>query len=574
LQEHGKTSYIKGAAILTATSIFVKIIGAIYKIPLFQEGVLGKEGTGDFQITYSVYSLILTIATAGIPAALSRLVSTAKAKGDAALVKRYFKIAMPAFFLIGFTAMLAMFFFADGLASLMSNSKAATGIKVLAPAVLFACIMSVYRGWAQGFQDMVPTAMSQIVEVLSKAVFGLLVALWFVSLGYESHIVSAGAIVGVTIGLGLCIPLLSWRKQKLDKRLTPNIANQPDSPIVNDSSGLAAGSAGKGQILAQIMKVSIPITLTASFMSIMVVIDNAIVMSRLQGDAYLAETARSLGTADAVLIAEQTLSQARGWFGQYSRALTVYNLTPALLVPISVSIIPAIAAARAIAQSKEARAIMHSSLKLVNLIAMPAAAGLMVLAKPIMEALYNDSQPLSINLLFVLGPASFFVCMQYITTSILQANGHEKVALLTFPIGAAIKIALTWFLAGNPYFGILASPMATFACFMAISALNILFILSKVKDIREKLLRVFLGPALCACIMASVALVSDRLLSQIASGIFGGGRAEISLFLAFSVFIGIAVYTALIVITRTVTKDDMKLIPKGEKLAKYLRPAK
>ena len=138
--ESDKQNYLKGAAILAAASIFVKIIGAVYKIPIFN--VLDDEGTGSFQITYSVYTLVLTISTAGIPAALSRLVSSASARNETNLVKRYFSVSLPAFMLIGFVAMLVMFVFADTFAGLMNNSLAAPGIRVLAPAVFFVCI-----GW-------------------------------------------------------------------------------------------------------------------------------------------------------------------------------------------------------------------------------------------------------------------------------------------------------------------------------------------------------------------------------------------------------------------------------------------
>ncbi|MCL2628020.1 MAG: polysaccharide biosynthesis protein [Oscillospiraceae bacterium] len=545
MQEKEKPNYLKGAAILAAASIFVKIIGAIYKIPLFQDGVLGDEGTGDFTVTYSVYTLILTISTAGVPAALSRLVSAAKAKGDTNLVKRYFSVALPAFALIGLIAMLAMLFFADTFAGIMNNTKAAPGIRVLAPAVFFACIIAVYRGYAQGFQNMIPTSMSQIIEVLSKAIFGIAAALWLVSLGYDSPIVSAGAIIGVTIGLGLCIPMLFWQKRKLDRQFLSDAHKN-----VGDDVHIVP----KNQtVLAKVMKVSIPITLSASFMAVMVVIDNGIVLGRLQS---------SLGLLEA---------QARGLLGMYSRALAIYNLTPSLVVPVSISIIPAIAAALAKKNADEAKTIMQSSVKLVSLIAMPAAAGLMVLASPVLTALYNDQRELTSQIMVILAAASFFVCLQFVTTAILQANGYERVALYTFPVGAAVKITLSWFLAGHPSFGILASPIGTLVCFMVISTLNIIILKVKIKDNRPKLTKIFTGVIFCSAVMAGYAYAIYALLTRFLSDIFANARLEAIVFLSTAIITGIAVYGVLIIITRTVTKEDMKLLPKGEKLAKILR---
>jgi len=538
IHEQRKPSYLKGAAILAVTGVFVKIIGAIYKLPLFQDGVLGDEGTGDFNITYTVFTLILAISTAGIPPALSRLISAANVQGNTALKKRFFSVALFAFLLIGIASMLIMFFFADAFAGLMGNTMAAPGIRVLAPAAFFACLLAVYRGYTQGHEKMVPTAVSQIIEVISKTVFGIALALWLVYMGYELHIVSAGAIVGVTIGLGLCLPAMIWFKRKIDR------GSGDDS----DATELP----GRFAAFAKIMKVSIPITISASFMSFMVVIDNGIVVRRLQS------------------VLELTELEARVQYGIFSRALSIFNLPPSLVVPVSISIIPAIAAALAEKRENEAGIIMQSSLKLVNLLAMPAGAGLMVLAQPILIALYNDSRQLPANMLVILGAACLFVCLQFVTTAILQANGHERVALLTFPIGAALRIIISFILSGNPNFGVMALPISTLVCFAVITVLNILFMKARIKD-GPKFSVVFIKPLLCTAVMAAAAFFAYRLLFWIGSYAIGTGRWAVAAYLAAAVLVGVAVYGVLIIVTRTVTIDDMKLMPKGEKIANLLR---
>jgi stage V sporulation protein B len=558
IHDQRKPSYLKGAAILAAAWGFVRIIGALYKIPLFQDGVLGDEGTGDFHVTYSVYSLILTISTAGIPTALSRLVSSANAEGNEVLKKRLFSVAMHAFLLIGAAMMLVMFFFADTFASLMSNSMAALGIRVLSPAVFFVCIISVYRGYAQGHENMIPTAVSQIIEVTSKAAFGIAFALWLVSMGYQSHIISAGAIVGVTIGLGLCVPVLMWYKKRLDrnkgvKRESKTGDGSPSETLdgslhVFDSSGAMPSRIG---ILGKIMKVSIPITLSASFMAVIAVIVNSIVLRRLQ------------------LALELSEAEARGFLGVFTRALTIHNLPPSLFVPVSISIIPAIAAAIARKRNEEASIIMQSSVKLVNLLAMPASAGIMLLATPILIALYDDSRQLTSDILIILGAASLFVCLQFVTTAILQANGHERVALMTFPAGAVLRIILSYILAGNPQFGIMAMPIGTLVCFVVITVLNIIFIKIKIKD-GPKFSGVFIKPLMCTAVMAAVVFFLYRLLYWFGSGFIGTGRTAVTIYLCAAIIIGITVYGVLIIATRTVTMEDMKLVPRGEKLARIL----
>jgi stage V sporulation protein B len=152
----------------------VKVIGAIYKIPLYN--LLGDEGTTKFNLTYLLYVLLLTISTAGIPVALSRLISSAVATNRPRLVKRYFAVALPAFGLFGAACMAVMLLFPDKLAVLMGDPGISNNIRALAPAVFFACIVAVYRGYAQGFENMIPTALSQIIEVCCKMCFGLLIA--------------------------------------------------------------------------------------------------------------------------------------------------------------------------------------------------------------------------------------------------------------------------------------------------------------------------------------------------------------------------------------------------------------
>jgi len=552
LQESKKTNYLTGAAILAAASIFVKIIGAVYKIPIIN--ILGDEGTGYFQVTYNIYTLIITISTAGIPVALSRLVSSAAARGNTGLVKRYFSVALPAFIAIGVIAMLVMFFFADNFARLMNNSPAASGMRVLAPAVFFVCIISVYRGYAQGFEYMVPTAASQVVEVLCKAAFGVAAAMWLMSMKYDLSIVSAGAIMGVTIGLGVCIPVLVRYKRKIDRGL----ALPADRGLALSGDSDESKLPTRMRTFLRLMEVSIPITISASFMTIMTVVDTSIVLGRLQNTLMVAE------------------SDASALFGVYTKGLTIYNLPTALIVPVAVSIVPAIAAALAKERGNEAGVIMQSSVKLVNLLAMPAGAGIMVLAAPILKALYYDPRqtPETVALMttiqVILGAASFFVCLQQVTTAILQATGHERIALMTFPVGAALDLILCYILAGNPNFGIVASPIGTLACFIVIPVLNIAFIQVKVKE-KPKFGMVFIKPLLCTVIMAAVAYFSYGLASKLGTGMLGTGRLSAVVCLVIAIFLAVIVYLVLIIVTRTITQEDMKLVPKGEKVAKILR---
>jgi len=446
-----------------------------------------------------------------------------------------------------------MFFFANDIAEMIGSSLAATGIRVLAPAVFFVCIIAVYRGYAQGHEDMVPTAVSQIIEVISKAAIGIGIAFFLARLGYEAQYVSAGSITGVTIGLGLCIPVMFLFKRKIDRTQ----GTQGDgSPVLEDENTREPSPCVP--VFLRIMKVSIPITLSASLMSVMVLIDTRVVLGRLQSALML------------------TQSEAAEQYGIFTLGLTIYNLPPSLIVPVAISIIPAIAAAVARKNRNEASRITQSSVKLTNLFAMPACAGIVVLAGPILKALYYDPTrpPETVAtmtiILVILGVASYFVCFQHLTIAILQANGFERISLITFPIGAVIKIALSYILVANPIIGIIGSPIGTLACFSVITILNIVFIIVKVKE-RFDIINCIFKPLLCALVMAAFAFFIYEGLYILSSNIFGTGRLAVILYLGVAIFAGVIAYLALIVLTRTITKDDLLFVPKGEKLAKLLR---
>jgi len=377
-----------------------------------------------------------------------------------------------------------------------------------------------------------------------------------------------------------------WYKRKMDREIggtTPLvIAGSPrrtdwtrnpvnNAQVLGDCGSEAAMTDGetncnptattvpsRTQTFLRIMKVSIPISLSASFMSIMGVIDTSVVSDRLQNALMLTE------------------SEAMAQFGIFRKGLSIYNLPPSLVVPLAVSIIPAIAGAAAQNNKKESSSIVQSSAKLTNLFAMPACAGIMVLAGPILNALYYDPSQspeafaTMTTILVILGAASYFVCFQHLTIAILQANGYERVALLTFPVGAAVKIILSYFLVGNPNIGILGLPIGTLVCFLIIAILNIIFITVKVKE-RFKLISGFLKPLLCAVIMAGVSYLTYKGVQYIGTGFIGTGYTADVIYLAAAIIVGVIVYVALVILTRTITGDDLLQIPKGDKLAKLFR---
>ncbi len=168
MAERKKESFVTGAAVLTASTIIIKILGAVFKIPL--SNIIGKSAMGDFGVAYNIYALLLTLSTAGLPVALSRMVSVADALGRRNQLRRTFLVARAAFFVLGMTSTLFMLLFSRYLADFMGSPEAEAAISVLAPALVCVCLMSAYRGYTQGLGNMVPTSISQIIETLCKVV--------------------------------------------------------------------------------------------------------------------------------------------------------------------------------------------------------------------------------------------------------------------------------------------------------------------------------------------------------------------------------------------------------------------
>ncbi|MDO4750274.1 MAG: oligosaccharide flippase family protein, partial [Eubacteriales bacterium] len=262
-----KQNYLHGATILAAGVVIMKILGAIYKIPV--RNIIGDEGYALFLSAYNVYNVFLTLATAGLPVALSRMIAEANTLGRTAQVRRTFSVAWVTFFLLGFVSSLIMFFFPTELAAMMYNVEAAQSIWALSPAVLLVCLVSAYRGYCQGHENMTPTTIGQVLEVLVKVIVGLALAWYLIRGGKSIPIGSAGAIFGVTAGgFAALLYMVIYKRKHYPYHASES--ETPDSHI---------------RIFKRLLRIGVPITLGASVLSLINLIDSILCMSRLQSAA-------------------------------------------------------------------------------------------------------------------------------------------------------------------------------------------------------------------------------------------------------------------------------------------------
>ncbi len=527
-----KQSFMGGVTIMAISTIFVKICGALYKIPL--NNILGEKGVTHFMSAYNIYAVLLTLSTTGLPLALSKLISEAHSTNRRTQIRRCFYTAMALFVILGIAGSAVMFFFAEELAAMMNNSLAYWPIKALSISVVCVSIMCAYRGFAQGRQNMVPTAVSQFIEAFFKMVVGLPLAWYFIHLGKSLEIGAAGAILGVSAGsvLAMLYMIFNYRKNR--------------GPILWGTDV----PQSYGTIVKRLLGLGIPITIGQASMSILNLLDQAIILGQLQDVLGLTEDA------------------AAGLCGQYTFSSTLFNLPAAFLPAVTVSLIPAISVAVVRQNHGEVNRIVSTSFRLIAALAIPAGVGLSVLAGPILLMLYPSKQQTAVAAtyhLHMLGIASIFVCIMLLTNSIMQAHGKVKLPIYTMILGGVVKVAINYMLVGNPDINIKGAPIGTLACYGLVALVN-LAIVHRLLEEKPNYFFIFSKPVIASAAMGAAAWASHGLLS----GVIGGSYMKNSLCTLCAVGIAVVVYLILVIALRMITKADLKMIPHGDKLAKLL----
>ena len=528
-------NFLTGAAIYTVGIVVVKILGAIYKIPL--GNILDDYGFNLFDVTYKIYNVFLTIATAGLPVAMSRLISEANSLGREQQVKRTFTVSTLTFMVLGAIGTILMLLFPGGMADWMGQPGAKTCIFIMAPSVVLVCVAAAYRGYAQGHSDMIPTTISQIIETAVKVLVGLACAGVLHAMGKSVELCAAGAILGTTVSSLAATAYMHFcvrRKYEVNPAVTEE-SDKPDS---------------RRKILWDLLRIGIPITISTSIMSLVQLADAKITLNQLQNALNL--TAEAAGTLN----------------GAYSKAMTIYNVPSAFVAPFVAAVVPAIAAARVRGNREEVCGIAESSMRMCTLLCLPMGVGMAVLAGPIMNVLYPGSDAHGIVLLAELGAACYFMAMSLMTNAILPANGNERLPLISILCGAVAKVVVTYVLVGMPSVGIYGAPIGTISCYIVMVSSNLIFMRRKMAR-PISILRVLGKPFLSSAVMGVVAWGSYKLLG---SALSGAASRVINLYLPFIVAVGLAVvvYLVMIIVTRSITKEDLLLMPKGEKIAKLL----
>ena len=537
-------NYMHGAAILTVGVVIMKILGFIYKIPL--GNILGDEGFSMFTSAYNIYYVFFTLATAGLPVALSRLVAEADANGRARQEEKTFRVALVTFFVIGTVFALILWCFPNWLAdNYLENPDAAPSIRAMAPSILLVCLVSAYRGYCQGNGNMLPTTVDEVLEVLFKVISGLILASVIMHMGLGKPAASAGAIFGVSIGSVVSLLyMVVYKRKNYSILAAPYTGGRAYNDIPEDDDEVDPALT----IVRRIMTIGIPIALGACIMSLLNSMDSKLCMNRLQSAAGF------------------SYYEAKVLYGVYGKAMTLFNLPAAFITPLTISIVPAISGAFARGHRAEAMKTAEDSMRISAAIALPMGVGLAVMSKPIMDLLYPNSNAAGPGLLSVMGIASFFVCLVLMENAVLQASGKERLTMLTLISGGVIKIVVNWFLVAHPGINIYGAPVGTLVSYFLMAAMDFVFLCVTLRQ-TPRMLRIFAGPVGASLLMGLSAWAVYGLAGRfLNTGSYLGLAAAAGL----AILVAVVVYLVSVIAMRVITKEDMSLIPGGDKVAKIL----
>ena len=562
MSEPKKQSFLHGTMLLAMATAIVKVIGALYKIPL--NAIIGEQGFGYYSTAYEIYTVLLMISTAGLPVAMSRMISEASSLGHYKQVRKIYNVSKTIFLTLGLVGTLLMTLFCRQLAAFQEQPDAWAAIGALGPCCFLICLMSTFRGFFQGQSNMTPTSISQVLEAIVKLVVGIAAAGLILFYGGTLSLAAGGAIFGVTMSCLVSSIYLNQCFRKAYKDLPVSIEE------VSTGSSIAKG----------LLAIAVPITIGSAGLQLLTVLETKIYMSQLKASFY---DTLSVDELQALLTAYQYKSPFNASFyeegiqyladtqkGIYNMTQTIFNMPCAFITPITISVIPAITAQITKKDLTAARATEESAARVAGLISAPCAVGLAVLAEPVTALLggYTGMKlELSSQLMTVMGICIVFNAAVLLTNAIMQSHGHVNLPVVNMFIGGVIKLVAIWILTANPAIGILGAPIGSLLCYISITVLNVIAI-GKVLPSAPSVIRNMARSVLAAIIMGIFVFAAYMGLSWLLGG--SSGRLASVVYCGVPIAIGVAVYMIAAVKLRAITRDDCLLLPKGEKIAKLL----
>ena len=512
-----KKSFLQGAVILSVAGVVSKILGALYRIPLAR--LIGDEGMGLYQMAYPIYTTILALATAGVPVAISVLVSRNITKGYSGDSQKLFRVSLivllTAGIILTFLVMQSAHFIAN---YVLKQPLAYYPILAVAPAIIFAGLMSVFRGYFQGHQSMMPTAVSQVFEQLFRVAAVLVLAVILFPRGLEHAAAGAtfGAVIGGIAGLVILAGYYLWFRKKEGRE--PN---------------LIYSGASSAELAREMVRLAVPVSFGAVVLPLVQMLDAVIVPGRLMAIGYSA-------------------SEATALYGQLSgMAAVLISLPTIFTISIATSLVPAISESLARREKTALNERLNSAFRAGMIIALPCAAGLFVLATQISDLLYAAPEagiPLEPLAFSCIALAAF-----QLSSAGLQGMGRPEIAMKNLLITGILKVIFNYTLTGVPALNVRGAAIGTVVAFLIGSFLNMVY-LRKITGISFEIGRLVK--------ITTVTLIMT-IAVKYAYQFFVGQDIRSHLATVIAITIGIGVYGVLLFIVRELDLSILKRLIKG-----------
>ncbi|WP_106060780.1 putative polysaccharide biosynthesis protein [Clostridium vincentii] len=519
-----KQSVSNGFAILTVGSMIVKIISLLYVILITL--VLEKEGYGVYSAVYVIFTFIYVVTNSGISVATAKVLSELIAKRRYKDTERSFKLILLFMALAGLIMSIMMYFFAVPLSILVKFPKAAIAIKTLSPAIFFTSILSVYRGYFQGSGNMIPTAVSQIIEQLINVASSMLFAGLLMKYGIEYG--CAGATVGTSFGafVSIIYMMCIYKKNKI------TISNEEELQFTNRSFSAKI-------LMKKILKYAIPITICLGMQNAGSLIDMANVKDRLLVGGFSESIASTL-------------------FGVISQFNTLISVPITIISALSMALLPSISASNILGEGKEIQRKIIYSFRICLIIAIPSAIRLAILGKPIYDMLFPKMAEGYKFMVF----GSIIVVLWSIVliqTTILQGIGKLYKATMYILVGIIFKVFINYNVVSIHNINIYGALLGNITYFIIPLILNHM-LLRRTLKIKLSLFRISLKPLISALIMGIMIYPSQYLLLKLFE-LFGNTYLSNALSTFLTIILGGFIYVYILALTKGIDDQDLGLIP-------------
>lgn len=527
-----KNDFLFQGSILAVAGIVVRLIGMLYRVPLTR--IVGSEGMGYYNTAYELYTLVLLLSSYSIPVAVAKLTSAKEAQKEYHNSYRIFLCAMCIAVVAGGCAGLFVYFAAEPLAEFMGWPSVAIPLKVLAPTILVFAVMGVMRGFFQGKKMMTPTAISQIVEQIVNAIISIVAALLLIQ-AYKDTGASiaaygaAGGMLGTFTGTmaGLLILTLIFvsNKDKIDRQI-----RKDQNPVTESYR----------TILKMVGLTMLPIVLSQTIYQISGTLDNMMFGNVMEGLGY-AESQK------AIL-----------WEAYANKYKWLYNVPVAVSAAFGTSIVPSLIATFTQGNLPLVKQKIASAVKFNMLIAIPAAVGLAVLAKPILLLLFNNQEDqVSVSLMQFGSSAVVFFAFSTLTNGVFQGINKMKIPVIHALASLVVHLGLLYLLLGVFHLEAYGLMIGNVSYGLFVCILNWIS-LRRTIGYRQEMKKTFLLPAFAALIMGIAAYLSYYVLHFLVKS------NMVSVFIALG--LSIVVYFIALIKCRALSEKELLELPKGRKI--------